>query len=152
MDTSSSIKEPQCVICKNTFRNMEIMNKHMKNVHKETDHMRLERLTQMLKADGNKDPMKRKIYSYTECGLVCETDEGRENHMVQHYSGPEIKKNVLQICQHCGDGITEENISIHMKSKHSVTHADAETEATITEDYVVKGYPEKERNRRRHPS
>ena len=88
--------------------------------------------------------MTRKVYNCTECGLVCETDQGLENHMVQHYSGPVIKNKVWEKCDNCDDSITEENLGMHTKSKHSLTQANAEPESTTSEDYVVKGYHEKE--------
>ena len=75
MSTNSSMKNPQCDICKVTFGNMEIFNGHIRSVHKDSDHMRMERLTQKIKAGENKDSLKTKSISCRECGLICETDK-----------------------------------------------------------------------------
>ena len=74
MFTSSSMKNPQCDICKVTFGNMEIFNGHIRSGHKDSDCMRMEGLIQMIKAGENKDSLKTKSFSCQECGLICETD------------------------------------------------------------------------------
>ena len=63
LSTNSSMKNPQCDICKVTFGNMDIFNGNIKSVHKESDHMRMERLTQMIKAVENKESLKTKSFS-----------------------------------------------------------------------------------------
>ena len=49
---------PKCDLCQTIFIKPEYMNTHMKLVHGESDHERLERLTQTLKSDENKNLIK----------------------------------------------------------------------------------------------
>ena len=53
-----ALQNPKCYTCKKTFSKMEYMHTHMKNVHGESDHERLERFTQTLKSVVNQKPVK----------------------------------------------------------------------------------------------
>ena len=45
-----SLMAPVCIVCNKKFDNMEYLGNHMKNIHSESDHSKIERLTETTKA------------------------------------------------------------------------------------------------------
>ena len=112
---------------------MEIINGHIKSVHKDSDHMRMERLTQMNKAGENKDSLKKRV-------LVVESAAS----FVKQIQSQKITKNnttVVQLLRRkCGSyasiaGLRQHRIqNTSSDFKHTQRPCLVQTEALFDED------------------
>ena len=73
---------------------MEILNTHMKNVHQETDHERIARVTATVKSSLNQESIKRNTeqnkpsLDCSECGEIFKTNQEQRSHNQKvHASG-----------------------------------------------------------------
>ena len=77
----SNLKSPSCNLCNKVFQTLEVLNVHMKTVHKESDNDRIERLAltigSALAQDSN---LIKTSQDCTECGLIFNTSQEKKNH------------------------------------------------------------------------
>ena len=84
-----------CTICNLTLPNYDIMKVHMEKVHKETPHLRLERITQIVQSSLVLEPSHTNSYAQsskqtivineksldcTECGVLFKTEGQFKTH------------------------------------------------------------------------
>ena len=78
-----------CDTCNHQSKNMQDLNKHMAVMHKESDHMRIERLTQTFEADMKKTSVISKnydkLYDCSECGDLFVTWDQLNKHIERHH-------------------------------------------------------------------
>ena len=78
--------------CKTNIQSMELLSIHMKNVHGETDHNRISRLTQTFTSESKRESEKgenfvqHKIPDCSECGIVFGTSDEMKTHNVKHHT------------------------------------------------------------------
>ena len=91
-------KKPVCDLCDIKYQNMQDFNKHMANIHFETDSMRLDRLEMSLKSGSNqtstilpsvdtlkvKEIKNNKSTDCSECGIFFNTTEAHAPHIKKH--------------------------------------------------------------------
>ena len=82
----SAFQTPDCILCKKSFRNMESLDVHMKNVHLETDNDRITRLTATFSSIFKPEPMisiieKSNIFDCSECGVIFKNFKDMEDHI-----------------------------------------------------------------------
>ena len=109
-----ALQTPKCAICQTTFKDMEYLNTHMKAVHDESDHERLERITQILKSDENKKLMK-------NTSKVTFSEENNHNikyHVISDDSEEDIDDNICELCDKVLPNKTQK--SNHMLFQHTV--------------------------------
>ena len=82
----SSLKSSVCNICDKVFQKLEVLNVHMKMVHQESDHSRIERLAQTIGSALTQDSSTQNIikvqqlYDCSECGIIFKTSEEQNEH------------------------------------------------------------------------
>ena len=94
---------PKCDTCKSVFKTIASLDVHMKIVHQETDHTRIERRMVMANnaiKQGSKyyqqdqtyqmSPGIIKIYNCTECGLLFSTSGEQLIHEEKHHVSEKI--------------------------------------------------------------
>ena len=98
MSVAALIK-PVCDLCDVKYCNMQDLNKHMANIHFETDNMRLNRLQTSLTSESNKKPKSvpsvdtvtvndirnNKSTDCSECGIFFNTKETHATHIEEHH-------------------------------------------------------------------
>ena len=109
-----ALKTPKCAICQTTFKDMEYLNTHMKAVHGESDHERLERITQILKSDENKKTNeKTSKVTFSE-----ENNHNIKDHVISDNSEEDIDDNICELCDKVLPNKTQK--SNHMLFQHTV--------------------------------
>ena len=74
--TKPDLPTTQCIICEKSFDKIEYLNVHMRSNHHESDHERIERLTQTFRSmtveesSEEKKQVKFTSYDCSECGLI----------------------------------------------------------------------------------
>ena len=74
-----------CDICSHKSKNMPDLNKHMSLVHKESDHIRIERLTKTFEARVSKQSVS-KLFDCSECGDNFESGDQLSKHNARYHS------------------------------------------------------------------
>ena len=87
MDPIPAIKNPKCTQCNMTFSRMSFFDLHMRNVHGETEYMRINRLSDSVKEVLFPEPVKIKLVQKSldcsECGILFWTIEEQKTHIKQ---------------------------------------------------------------------
>ena len=84
---TSTLEMPQCNECNIKFQYNEDMNFHMKKVHHETDHMRMEQITGAIKLSNlQKKVQNSRIFDCTECGLIFNSSNENEKHIKEKHT------------------------------------------------------------------
>ena len=120
-------KNPVCAFCDVKYRNMQDLNKHMKNIHFETDSMRLDRL-ELLAISGSKlksaivpsvdtltikEEKNNKSTDCTDCGILFKTKEAYATHIEEQH----LKKvEEVKVCDK--SEVTKNGLNNHMESCH----------------------------------
>ena len=89
-----ALRHPVCNLCDIKVKSMEVLGTHMKNVHGESDHMRIKMVENMFSSTSNQESSLEivKIYhksvdfSCTECGIMFDTNEQQKTHNKEHHS------------------------------------------------------------------
>ena len=106
---------PKCDLCKTIFIKPEYMNTHMKLVHGESDHERLERLTQTLKSDANKNLIK-------STSKVTFSEDMHTHDIKYHVNSDDSEddnnENICDLCDNVLPNRTQK--SNHMLFQHTV--------------------------------
>ena len=107
--TKPDLPTTQCIICEKSFDKIEYLNVHMRPNHHESDHERMERLTETFRSmtvkESNEEKIQVKFTSFecSECGLIFTNSKEQKNHF-QNYHGKiqlppsEIKKYMCTEC------------------------------------------------------
>ena len=82
-----SFGTPLCTMCNIKFLNMDILRVHMKSVHQESDHNRLERLLKTFEPVQSKDLSNIKSLDCTECGIIFSSTEDQKSHIEEKKHG-----------------------------------------------------------------
>ena len=109
---------------------MEQLNIHMKNIHQESDHERIYRVTETVKSALAQESLNgnEKVYDCSECGLIFNTSDEQNNHnQKDHASGliPEIIR----------DTKSEEKVIDLTDSEYSSSDNYSDDEEEINIDY-----------------
>ena len=89
----SILTKPVCTICNAHIQNMETLRIHMKNVHNESEHEKLDRVQHTVESAFRKDTIAnatKTSLDCTECGLLFATDDAHRSHMEKNH-GREVE-------------------------------------------------------------
>ena len=99
-----ALRIPLCTICNIKFENRMILDTHMKVKHNETQHLRIERLTEGVKkvrqGETSFNSLDKKSYDCTECGLLFSTGEELNIHNASEHDNfdqDQVTSNGVQI-------------------------------------------------------
>ena len=81
-----SFKTPVCTMCNIKFQNFEVLEVHMKKVHLESDHNRLERLSKTFEPVKRTKAIKVCSYDCTECGILFSSLEEQRCHIENYHN------------------------------------------------------------------
>ena len=90
------IIHPVCDVCNTKFKSIQVMNVHMKNIHSETDDLRIKRLENFIGMTLQQESIMKKVqvsksFDCTECGLLFDT-QGQQR---EHYEKNHIKQVIV---------------------------------------------------------
>ena len=124
---------------------MEILNVHMKQVHEESDHTIITRLTQTFQAVVSKAQYiseeshvkEPQIFDCSECGLIFSTLEAQIMHNNNQHCNNKVNK-----CDICDQNVeSRELLRKHTIENHS-NQEEINTQNIKSEEYDIKAYPE----------
>ena len=89
-EVPDGLVNPVCDSCNKKFQIMEELNVHMKNMHSETDSMRLIRLEKLLMPKVAPTitiiPSNEKLYDCSECGSIFMTGVEHKEHIERRHT------------------------------------------------------------------
>ena len=106
-----SLMAPVCIFCNTKFDSMEYLGNHMKNIHIESPHSRLERLTETIKTTLQQERLNLlvinnpKLLDCSECGKIFPTNNEHRSHIEKYHTTAtdktkvEVSNNVIKIVQ-----------------------------------------------------
>ena len=87
-----SLMAPVCIVCNTKYDSMEHLGNHMKNIHSESDHSKIERLTETTKATLEQERLNffennsLKIFDCSECGQIFPTNNEHRSHIEKYHT------------------------------------------------------------------
>ena len=101
---NNMFETPRCDTCNSSFKNIAGLDVHMKLLHQETDHERIERrmimATNAIKQDSKSyqqdhtykmSTSKIKSYNCVECGLIFSTSDEQIEHEEIHHASEKVE-------------------------------------------------------------
>ena len=124
-----ALTHPVCNLCDVKMNSMEVFGTHMKNVHGETDDMRIKRLEHMFSLDYKQESSIKIVqidqhtqdFSCTECGVKLDSREQQNSHNEEYHNTKSNK--IMFECEICDlKFVTTQGVEYHKKSVHNHTN------------------------------
>ena len=118
-----ALQTPKCSLCKTTFNNMEYMNTHMKTVHGESDHERIDRLFKTVTSVRTREPIKE--VTFIEDKEVTFIEDKNTHYVRYHINSYDSEENTSDnICDLCDKVLPNKTQkSNHMLFQHTISNS-----------------------------